>query len=184
MSDRTTVWEKLIEITRDLDCHTYICPGKAQHDGRVGYQGLWNHYLGANSVDNMSSDAEKTLQKTSYHGEQRHWNFEKFIKIQVDAHAILEGLVVHGYSGIDNCSKVQHLLEGIKTPKLNPVKTQIMANLALRQDYPACVTLFKDFIKQDNLAPNVRDAAISAVGSTRHDSDEWNDVEPDMTVED
>lgn len=92
--------------------------------------------------------------------------------------------MVHGYSGIDNCSKVQHLLEGIKTPKLNPVKTQIMANPALRQDYPACVTLFKDFIKQDNLTPNVRDAAILAVGSTRHDSDDWNDVEPDMTVED
>ena len=57
-------------------------------------------------MDNMSSDAERTLQKTSYHGEQCRWNFERFVKIQVDAHAILEGLVEHGYSGIDSRSKV------------------------------------------------------------------------------
>ena len=33
LSDWTTVWEKLIEITHDQDCHTYVRPGKAAQDG-------------------------------------------------------------------------------------------------------------------------------------------------------
>jgi len=132
----------------------------------------------------MSSEAEKVLQKTTYHGKQRCWNFERFIKVQVDAHAILEGLVEHGYSGIDEQSKVRHLIDGIKTNKLEAVKAQIFASAALRQDYPACVTLFKDFIKQTNMSSNVRDAGISAVNSSKDDRTTWDNVDPDMSVED
>lgn len=82
----------------------------------------------------MASEAEKTLQNIFYHGKQCRWNFERFIKIQADAHAILEGLVEQGYSGNDSHSKVRHLLKDIKTTRMEAVKAQIMANPALRQD--------------------------------------------------
>ena len=55
----------------------------------------------------------------------------------------------HGYVGIDERSKVCHLMESIKTKALVTAKAQIMANADLRTNFNACVTLFKDFIAQE-----------------------------------
>ena len=85
--------------------------------------GLKDHYLGKNNVDNMSPRAEAKLKDTSYSGEKRRWNFEKYVKTHVDQHAILTGLVEHGYSFIGDMSKVRHLMAGIKTKVLDTVKT-------------------------------------------------------------
>ena len=112
----------------------------------------------------MSSRSEAKLKDTSYSGEKRRWNFEKYVKMHFDQHAILYGLVEHGYSGIDDRSKVRKLMSGIKTKVLDPVKTQIMASATIRNDFDACVNLYKDFIEQsDNLG--VRDAKILLVHS-------------------
>ena len=62
---------------------------------------------------------------------------------------ILNGLKQHGYSGIDEHSKVCHLTNGIKTKALDSVKMQILSSAALRNDFSACVNLFQDFIDQD-----------------------------------
>ena len=61
---------------------------------------------------------------------------------------ILEGLVEHGYAGIDARSKVQHLLKGIKTTDFNTVKTRIVSDATLHTNFDACVNLFQDFIEQ------------------------------------
>ena len=75
-------------------------------DGRLAFLGLNNHDLGENNVDDMSSRAEAKLKDTSSSGEKRWWNFKKYAKMHVDQHAILTGLVDHGYSSIDDRSKV------------------------------------------------------------------------------
>ena len=85
--------------------------------------GLKNHDLGDNNVDNMSSRAEAKLKDTSYSEEKLLWNFENYVKTHVDQNAILTGLVEHGYSGIDDRFKVQHIMDGIKIKVLDPVKT-------------------------------------------------------------
>ena len=110
--------------------------------------GLKSHYLGENNVDNMSSRAEAKLKDTSYSGEKHRWNFEKYVKTHVDQHATLTGLVEHRYSGINDRSKVRHFMAGIKTKELDPVKTQIMASAALRNDFDACVNLYKDLLNK------------------------------------
>ena len=56
----------------------------------------------------------------------------------------------HGYSGIDDSSKVRHLLKGIRTDALDTVKTQILSSSTLRSDFSACVSLYKDFISQES----------------------------------
>ena len=115
----------------------------------------------------MSSCAEAKTKDTSYSGEKRRWNFTKYIKMHVDQHAILTGLVKHEYSGINDRSIVRHLMAGINKKVLDPVKTQIMASAALRNDFGACVNLYKDFIEQsDDLG--VRDVNISSVQSDRN----------------
>ena len=95
-----------MDVSRDKDCWLYVRPAQRTRDGRLVFLGLKNHYLGENNVDNMSSRAEDKLKDTSYSGEKRRWNFEKYVKTHVDQHAILTGIVEHGYSGIDDRSKV------------------------------------------------------------------------------
>ena len=180
LADRANVWEKLSSLTRNHECWTYVRPGQKHRDGRLAFQGLKGHYLGANSVDNMSSKAEKLLQTTTYSGDRRRWNFERFVRIHVDQHQILRNLTDHGYAGIDERSKVRHLLNGIKTKDLDPVKTRIMSDAGLRQDFDACVNLFQDFLVQSKTDLNVREANISAASTQRSGVND----EADFSVED
>ena len=85
-------------------------------------------------------------------------------------------------------------MAGIKTKVLDPVKTQIMASAALRNDFDACINLYKDFIEQsDDLG--VRDANISSVqsdrngatgksGSARGSGTNYDNIVPDNSVPD
>ena len=116
----------------------------------------------------MSSLAEKLLQTTTYTGEKRRWTFERYVKVHIDQHSILEGLVQHGYSGIDSRSKVRHLVDGIKTTTLDPVKTRILSDATLRSDFDACVNLFQDFIKQ-SASTDIRSAQISEIQTHTQD---------------
>lgn len=165
-SDNRKVWELLSSICREHECWTYIKPAQRSQDGRRAFLALFNHYLGPNNVDNMASAAERKLETTAYNGEKKRWNFERYVRTQVDQHSILEGLVEHGYAGIDERSKVRHLTNGIKTDKLDSVKTQIMASAALRVDFDACVNLFKDFIAQTQSDSNAT-LNISSVSQSR-----------------
>ena len=146
LADRSKVWELISDLTRDQDCWSYVRPAQQTRDGRLALLGLNNHYLGENNVNNMSSRAEAKLKDTSYSGEKRRWNFEKYIKTHFDQHAILTRLVEYGYSGIDDQSKVHHLMTGINTKVLDSVKTQIMASDTLQNEFDACVNLYKEFI--------------------------------------
>ena len=97
-------------------------------------------------MDNLSSGAEKNIELAQYSGENKRWNFDKYVRVHLDQHQILTDLKEHGYSGIDERSKVRHLLKGIKTDALDVVKTQILSSTTLRSDFSACVSLYKDFI--------------------------------------
>jgi hypothetical protein len=130
----------------------------------MAFYGLRGHYLGVNNVDNMSTKAEMKFTTTLYHGEKRRWNFERYAKVHTDQHAILQGLVEHGYAGIDGIderSKVQHLVAGIKTNMMDPVKTRIMSVARLCTDFAACVNLFQDYIHQTAIP--LQDVQVAAV---------------------
>jgi hypothetical protein len=57
-------------------------------------------------------------------------------------------LKYYGYAGIDDSSKVRHLLKVIKTTELDVCKTQVMASPSLLDDFAATVELYSTFIKQ------------------------------------
>ena len=107
-----------------------------------------NHYLGPNNIGNMAATAEHKLINAIYRGEGRHWEFEWYATLHKEQHTILEGLKEYGYAGMDEGSKTRHLLAGIKTTALDSVKTQILCNADLRQDFAKYVVVFKDYIMQ------------------------------------
>ena len=178
--DNITVFNKLSNMLRDKDCWTYMQRAQRTRDGRLAFMSLKEHYLGKNNVDNLATYSERKLQSTSYTGEGRRWNFEKYVKTHVDQHQVLTDLTRHGYAGIDPRSKVRYLLDGIKTNALAAVKTQIMADSRLRNDFDACVNLFQDFIKQTNNEP--RQSNISALGRDSRNKARKAVVTQDLTT--
>ena len=164
LSDRQKVWKLLADICRDTECWTYIKPAQRTRNGRLAFEKLYGHYLGPNNVDNMATAAEKKLATVRYDGEKKRWNFERYVRTQVDQHSILEGLVEYGYSGIDERSKVRHLMNGVHAPGMDSVGTQILSTARLRTDFDSCVSLYKDYIKQSKVAsgggPELQIAAV------------------------
>ena len=162
-TDNMTVWHILVEICGDHACTTYIQPARAAKDGRRGFKLLHDHYLGPNNVQHMALQARTKLQNAVYNGEKARWNFEKFIRVHYQQHHILQGLVPYGYSGLDEPTKVQYLLDGVKTDKLETVKVNIISSASLRSDFAKCVTLMQDYIRQDkNSQPKVQIATVTA----------------------
>ena len=186
-ADNVLVWEKISSFTREEECWTYVKPAQRSRNGRLAFQNLYNHYLGPNNVNNMATEAETRLQSVTYSGEKKRWNFEKYVRTHADQHSILQGLTGHGHAGIDEGSKVRHLIAGIKTTALDSVKTQIMADTSLRVNFDVCVSLYKDFIKQSSALPNPT-IGISAMnveknGKTGNKRVRFDEDE-DVTVED
>ena len=163
IADRRKTWELLADLGRDDDCWTYLKPAQRSRNGRLAFWSLYNHYLGPNNVDNMSSAAEKQLTSMRYVGEKKRWNFEKYVRMMQDQFEVLNGLKEYGYSGIDERSKVRHLMEGIKTRDLDSIKAQILSNAALRNDFAKCVSLYKDYIVQNDHM-KTPDLQIAAMG--------------------
>ena len=85
---------------------------------QMAYEGLHKHFHRPKDVDNMATImAKDKLKTTAYKGEQQQWDVERYIDVHISQHSIMEGLVKHGYTGIDPRTKVCFLLDGIKTDK-------------------------------------------------------------------
>jgi hypothetical protein len=141
VANREKIYKIIAKMTRDHSCRTYAKSAQKTRDGRMAFMGHYQHFLGLNNVDNMATMAENNLKSTVYNGEQSRWDFEKYINVHKSQHSIMEGLVERGYTGVDPRSKVRYLLDGIKTNKFDSVKTRIMSDATLRNDFESCVTL-------------------------------------------
>jgi hypothetical protein len=148
VDDRRKFWESMSNICCKHSCFVYIKPALRTRNGRDAYMLLFDHFLGPNNVGNMASEAETKLTGTLYNGEKKRFTWETYVRIHTEQHSVLNGLKYYGYAGIDDSSKVRHLLKGIKTTELDVCKTQVMASPSLRDDFAATVELYSTFIKQ------------------------------------
>lgn len=194
--NREKVWDIISKITREHSCWTYVKPAQRTRDGRMAFLGLQQHFLGPNNVDNMATLAEDKLKNTVYNGEQRRWDFERYVNVHKQQHSIMEGLLEHGYTGIDPRSKVRFLLDGIKTDKFDAVKTRIMSDERLRNDFDACVTLYQDYIRQTSKSKtgstvNISEVKVqggnkrkaSAIEDRYYTKEEYNELFPEQKKE-
>jgi hypothetical protein len=148
MNDRRKVWDIMSNICCKHSCFVYIKPALSTRNGRDAYMLLFDHFLGPNNVGNMSSEAETKLTSTLYNGITKRFTWETKVRIHTEQHSVLNGLKDYGYAGIDDSSKVRHLLKGIKTIELDVCKTQVMASPSLRDDFAVTVELYSTFIKK------------------------------------
>jgi hypothetical protein len=137
--DKRKVWDILSNMRAKHPCWVYIKPAQKGKNGRLAYELLLDHYLGPNNVGNMANAAETKLSITMYNDEKKRFTREIFVRIHTEKHSVLNGFKEYGYSGIDDSSKVRHLLKGIKTTELDVYKAQVMASKTMRDDFPETV---------------------------------------------
>ena len=130
---------------------------------------IFAKFLGPGNMDHLAGRASQRLQNLEWSRNNQTWNFDDYVAAHMAEHNIIEGLVVHGYTGIDARTKVSYLCNGIKSSALAPVQAMILADQSLRHDFSKCVTLFSDFIRQDKLSSN-RD--VSELGTDGGDGRE------------
>jgi hypothetical protein len=115
VNDRRKVWDIMSNIYGKHSCFVYIKPALRTRNGRDAYMLLFDRFIGPNNVVNMASEAETKLTSTLYNGEKKRFTWLTYVRIHTEQHSVLNGLKDYGYSGIDDSSKVRHLLKGIKT---------------------------------------------------------------------
>jgi hypothetical protein len=116
----------------------------------------------------MATDLESQFESLSYTQETRRWNFEKYVNKHVELYNIAEDLKLHGYSGMDETSRVRKLVNGIKTDKLDSVKTRIMSDPDIMKDFDRATSLFKDFIAQRKSLLGPSTSQIAGVTANKH----------------
>ena len=96
----------------------------------------------------MANIAERQLRDVSYFGEKRSWTFKKVVTVHKEQYHVLISLEKHAYKGIDERSKVRHLIDGAKTAKLDTIKATILCISEYSNSFENRVMLYEDFIKQ------------------------------------
>lgn len=144
--DREQVFILMREICENDPAYVYMKPAVEPRNGRVAFQLLYQHYLGTSAVDQLITKAETKLNTLAYSGkDSRRWTFETFVSQHKEQHALMDTLKSRGlYLGIDDASKVRYLLTGLKDPRLEAAKSQILTSSDLRQDFDAAVRLCQD----------------------------------------
>jgi hypothetical protein len=87
----------------------------------------FGHCMTTTNVDTLCAHAENKLTTTIYHGETKQFNWECYMRIHMEQHAVLQGMMEYGYAGIDERTNVWYLLAGIKTSDLTPCTVNLMA---------------------------------------------------------
>lgn len=191
-ADNKRVWTLLCDILKQTTAWPHMKAAKKDEDGRQAYKLVYANFLGPCHVDHMAAAAESVLANWQYKGESPKHNFETFSTKHVEQHNILESLVEFGYHGMDQGSKVRHLNNGIVSTALDTVKTRIISDGALRNNFAQCVILYKDYLKQSRIASNAtrgisaltlnesgdsnKKVTFKKVEDKWYEGDEWKDL--------
>ena len=89
---------------------------KGTQDGQAVFFDIHKHFLGPYHVARQVTEAERKLQSSHYDGERKVWDWDKYVALHKEQHAIMESLTDYGFSGMENDTKVRHFLQGINSP--------------------------------------------------------------------
>jgi hypothetical protein len=106
------------------------------------------------------------------------------VDIHTNAHKHLAALVAHGYKEMDEGTKIRHLLNAIKSPKLTTVVELVQGNKDFNT-FDLVARRIKDTVELQKNKDTQSERSISAVGVANQGGQvAYANVEPDMNVED
>ena len=107
ITDRVLIWDKMFAIFQGTDTRMYLNPSKKHREGRMGYNIIYNHYLGQSNIYHIADGVKKKLAQFTYTEDKRNWTCEKYSTLHKDENNLLESLMDHGYTGINQIPKVR-----------------------------------------------------------------------------
>jgi hypothetical protein len=125
---------------------------KKEKNGCKLYRLLFAHYFSSDHVNHLANKMEACLASLTYHREQKNWDWSQY----VEQHRIAKNLMEHGYSDLDERSKVCHLLTGIQDNAVQPMVCQVLAMREEVKTFMTFLALFADYIchlKQNKTLP-------------------------------
>ena len=183
--DNRTMCRLLKMMCVDTAAYTYISAYTA--NGRAAWLKLVEVYLGPQHTQTQATIYEAKLQNSHYDGESARFTFDKLIDMHKQAHTRLDGLKPHGYLGMDEQTKIRHLLNAIRTKNTKvQAAVELVRNNAAYATFDQVARRIKDtiVIEHPTKTPGYN-RKIAAVGKARNDDkDIMPGVEADMQVED
>ena len=79
---------------------------------------IHKRFLGPDNVVRQDTDAEGKLQNSHYNCKRKTWEWDMYVALHKEQQAIMESITDYGYSGMDNGTKVRHVLQVIKCSEL------------------------------------------------------------------
>jgi hypothetical protein len=138
------LWETLHKVFQPTSSYQYMKMYAKAKDGRGAYLALKSQYLGPNNANNMAQATTTKLDQLKYTGENRRWNMQRYVTAHVECFNILDGLKEHGFSGMDEATRVRKFVAGIKTDKLDAIRAAVLANPTLSFD--RVTRLYRDHV--------------------------------------
>ena len=126
--DNALVYQILSKVSTDMDTYVYVKQRKGIQDGQAVFFNIHKHFLGPEHVARQAAEAEEKLQNSCCDGERKKWDWEKYVVLHKEKHAIMESLTDYGYSGMGNGTKVCHFLHSIKSSKLDAAVNVVWAH--------------------------------------------------------
>ena len=102
-----------------MDAYVYVKQQKHLQDGQSVFFNVHKCFICPDHVARQAADAERKLQTSDNDGEKKGWDMDKYVALHKEQHAIINSLTDHGYSGMDDGTKVHHFLQGIKSTEFN-----------------------------------------------------------------
>jgi hypothetical protein len=138
------LWETLHKVFQSTSSYQYMKAYAKAKDGRGAYLSLKSQYLGPNNANNMVQATTTKIDQLRYTGENRRWNMQRYVTAHVECFNILDGLKEHGFSGMDEATRVRKFVAGIKTDKLDAIRAAVLANPTLSFD--RVTRLYRDHV--------------------------------------
>ena len=134
-------------------------------DGRSAYFSIESFMLGNDHSSSLITDAEVGLRDTTYTSNIKNWKIEDYISKHIEFHSPLDYQYTLGtYKGMFEYQKVDRLLDGLKSHYFIGLKSNILCNQRMRNDFNATAAHIKDTVNRTPQINNPPDPQVSAMG--------------------
>ena len=80
----------------DTDAYSYMEQRKSMQNGQVVFFDIHKQFLGSGHVARLATEAKRKLQNSHYDGEEKGWDWDKYIELHKEQCVFMESLADYG----------------------------------------------------------------------------------------
>jgi hypothetical protein len=166
MADMVSVFHILHACWGKSSWWTHVKKVKGKN-GRQVWRILHATLLGGDRITATSSAIVTKLQSFKYEGDQKNFNFDKYVTLHVEQHNQHSDLTEYGVKPLDESLKIHWFQDGIKCTTLDAVKAAITTNKEKYSKFDSVKDAYVDFNRTMTPTLDPRTRQIATVGAGR-----------------